>query len=150
MVRPPDAEPVRAARILVATASETSGPPSTPRTHVFTASKAGNDATTAPKPTRLATLIIGNTAAFAPASIVARRVGKRLKLVAINTAIATASAMMTDQTPPTAARDVAPHRSSLRKEASIFGRTPKDMIRLTATTVTWGSAASTNGGSAAA
>src|SRR6202163_1204891 len=150
MVRPPDAEPVRAARILVATASETSGPPSTPRTHVFTASKAGNDATTAPKPTRLATLMIGSTAAFAPASIVARSVGKRLKLVAINTTIATASATMTDQTPPTAASDVAPHCSSLRKGASIFGRTQKDMIRLIETTVTSGSAASRNGGSAAA
>src|SRR3981189_703079 len=150
MVRPPDADPVSAARILVATASETSGPPSMPGTHAFTASKAGNDATTAPKPTRLATLMIGSTAAFAPASIVARRVGKRLKLVAINTTIATARATMTDQTPPTAASDVAPHCSSPRKGASIFGRTQKDMIRLTETTVTSGSAAITNGGGAAA
>src|ERR1700748_2140122 len=150
MVRPPDAEPVSAARILVATASETSGPPSMPRTHAFTASNAGNDATPAPKPTRLATLTIGRTAAVAPASILARRVGRRLKLVAINTTIATASATMTDHTPPTAASDVAPHRSSLRKEASTFGRTAKDMIRLTKTTVTSGSAASTKGGSAGA
>ena len=71
--------------------------------------------------------MIGSTAAFAPASIVARRVGKRLKLVAINTTIATASATITDQTPPTAASDVAPQCSSLRKEASIFGRTQKDI-----------------------
>src|SRR4029077_19021261 len=117
MVRPPDAGPVSAARILVATASETSGPPSMPRTQAFTASNAGNDATTAPKPTRLATLMIGSAAAFAPASIVARRVGRRLKLVAINTTIATASATITDQTPPTAESDAAPQCSALRKEA---------------------------------
>ena len=94
--------------------------------------------------------MIGSTAALAPASIVARRVGNRLKLVAINTTIATASATMTDQTPPTAASDVAPHCASPRKEASILGRTPNDMIRLTNTTVTSGSAARPNGGSAAA
>ena len=37
-------------------------------------------ATTAPKPTRLATLKIGSTEALAPASMVARRVGRRRKL----------------------------------------------------------------------
>src|SRR3954463_15161051 len=103
MVRPPDAEPVSAARMLVATASETSGPLSMPSTHVLTTSKAGNDATTAPNPTRLDTLMIGSTAALAPASMVARRVGRRLKLVAIKITIAAASATITDQTPPTAA-----------------------------------------------
>src|ERR1700719_1054729 len=60
MVRPPDAEPVRAARILVAAKSETSGPPSMPSTHAFAPSKAGSDAT-APKPTRFATLMIRYT-----------------------------------------------------------------------------------------
>ena len=35
MVSPPDAEPVSAGRIFVATASETSGPPSMPRTHAL-------------------------------------------------------------------------------------------------------------------
>src|SRR5215467_10082544 len=150
MVRPPDAEPVSAARMLVARASDTSGPPSMPSTQAFTASKAGSDATTAPKPTRLATLTIGSTAALAPASIVSRNVGRRLKLVATSTAIATASATMTDQTPPTAASVVDPHCGSARKVASILGRTPNDMIRLTNTTVTRGSAANPNGGGTAA
>src|ERR1700752_4821675 len=150
MVRPPEAEPVSAARILVATASDTSGPPSMPSTQAFTASKAGSDATTAPKPTRLATLMIGSTAALAPASIVSRKVGRRLKLVATSTAIATASATMTDQTPPTAASVVEPHCGSARKVASILGRTRNDMIKLTNTTVTSGSAASANDGGAGA
>src|ERR1044071_5623141 len=142
MVRPPDAEPVSAARMLVATASDTSGPPSMPSTQVFTTSKAGSDATTAPKPTRLATLMIGSTAALAPASTFAVNVGKRLKLVATSTAIATASATITDQTPPTADSEVEPHCGSARKAALILGRMRNDMIRLTSTTVTRGSAAS--------
>src|SRR5262245_59237375 len=150
MVRPPDAEPVSAARMLVATASDTSGPPSMLSTQAFTASKAGSEATTAPKPTRLATLMIGSTAALAPASIVSRNVGRRLKLVATSTAIATASATMTDQTPPTAESEVEPHCGSARNSALILGRTANDMIRLTTTTVTRGSAASANGGGVAA
>src|SRR5262245_48828912 len=150
MVRPPDAEPVSAARILVATASDTSGPPSIPSTQPLTASKAGNDATTAPKPTRLATLTIGSTAALAPASMVSRKVGRRLKLVAISTAIAAASATMTDQTPPTADSEVDPHCGSARKSAFILGRIAKDMRRLTNTTVARGSADRANDGGVSA
>ena len=56
MVRPPEAEPVSAARTLVAIASETSGPPWIERSQSRTRAKAGRAATTAPKPTRLATL----------------------------------------------------------------------------------------------
>src|SRR4249920_541309 len=67
MVRPPEAEPVSAERTLVATASDTSGPPSMPSTQPRTRPKAGRAATTAPKPTRLATLKAGRTAALAPA-----------------------------------------------------------------------------------
>ena len=61
MVRPPEAEPVSAARTLVATASDTSGPPSIASTQSRTRAKAGSAATTAPKPTRLATLKAGST-----------------------------------------------------------------------------------------
>jgi hypothetical protein len=61
MVSSSDAEPVRAARISVAAAGETSGPPSMPSTHAFAASKASSDVTTAPKPTEFATLMIRHT-----------------------------------------------------------------------------------------
>src|SRR5271165_7280115 len=114
MVRPPDAEPVREASTLVATASETSGPPPIPRTQSRTTAKAGRAATTEPKPTRLATLRTGRTAALAPASIVARGVGSREKLTAIRTTIAAASATTTAQTPPTAASEVEPQTGSAR------------------------------------
>ena len=60
MVRPPEAEPVSAESTLVATASPTSGPPPTPSTQSRTISNAGCEATTAPNPTRLATLITGS------------------------------------------------------------------------------------------
>lgn len=59
-------------------ASETKGRPLIPSTQLHTISKAGTAATTAPEPTRLATLKIGSTEALAPASVVARRVGRRL------------------------------------------------------------------------
>ena len=75
IVSPPEAEPVRAASTFVDTASETSGPPSIDKTHSRTMAKAGNAATTAPKPTRLATLRTGSTDAFAPAPRLSRSVG---------------------------------------------------------------------------
>src|SRR5215467_9083813 len=108
MVSPPDAEPVRADSTLVATASETSGPPPRPSTQSRTRAKAGRAATTAPKPTRLATLSAGKTAALAPASMLARVLGSRLPLTSSRVTIAAASAAATDQTPPTADSDVAP------------------------------------------
>ena len=80
MVSPPEAEPVSADSTLVATASPTSGPPSMPSTQSRTISKAGNDATTAPKPTRLATLITGSAAALSPASTVSRSAARRPRL----------------------------------------------------------------------
>src|SRR5262249_12312945 len=76
MVRPPEAEPVSAASTLVATASDTSSPPSIDSTQSRTAAKAGSAATTAPKPTRLAMVTAGNTEALAPASMLARNDGK--------------------------------------------------------------------------
>ena len=102
MVRPPDADPVSEASTFVATASETSGPPSMPSTQSRTSANAGSAATTAPKPTRLATLNAGRADALAPASMVARSVGRREKLIARSTAMATASALTTAHTPPTA------------------------------------------------
>ncbi len=48
-------------------ASETKGRPLIPSTQLHTISKAGTAATTAPEPTRLATLKIGSTEALAPA-----------------------------------------------------------------------------------
>src|SRR5271169_3024541 len=100
MVRPPDAEPVMAERMLVATASQMSGPPSIDRTQSRTMANAGTAATTAPKPTRLATLSAGSTDALAPAPMVARNDGNRDQLIAITVTIAAASAVITAHTPP--------------------------------------------------
>ena len=66
--------------MLVATASDTSGPPPIESTQSRTMAKAGMAATTAPKPTRLATLSTGSTDALAPASTVSRSEGNRLRL----------------------------------------------------------------------
>src|SRR6185369_1243902 len=95
MVRPPDAEPVSAASTLVVTASETSGPPSIDSTQSRTASNDGSAATTAPKPTRLATVTAGNTEALAPASMLARNAERWRQLTATRVAIAQASAITT-------------------------------------------------------
>src|SRR5262249_1390782 len=116
MVNPPDAEPVKAARTFVAIASETSGPPAIERTQSRTSAKAGIAATTAPNPTRLATAKIGSTDALAPASMLSRNAGRRLKLMVITVAMAAASATATDQTPATADSDVPPQPSSARNE----------------------------------
>src|SRR5437879_4462613 len=101
MVRPPEADPVSAASTLVAAANDTSGPPSIANTQSRTTAKAGSAATTAPKPTRLATLKAGSTDAFAPASMLARNAGRRLCLTATSVTMAAASAVTTDQTPAT-------------------------------------------------
>ena len=54
---------------------------SMPSTQSRTRSKAGSAATTAPKPTRLATLSTGSTDALAPASTLARTTGRRRQLI---------------------------------------------------------------------
>src|SRR5215472_13731420 len=149
MVNPPEAEPVSAASTLVATASETNGPPSIARTQSRTAAKAGSAAMTAPKPTRLATLTAGSTDAFAPASKLWRNAGSRARLSSTTVAIAAASATTTDHTPATAPIDVPPQRVSARYEESIRGRMTSDIARLTAMTTRSGNAAIRAGGSAA-
>ncbi|MCA1439391.1 hypothetical protein I6F07_03985 [Ensifer sp. IC4062] len=73
--------------------------------HPVTPAKAGIAATTAPKPTRLATATAGRTDASAPASIVARKVGNRRKFNATTVANAAASAVTTAHTPLTAERE---------------------------------------------
>src|SRR3974390_805349 len=146
MVRPPEAEPVSAASTLVATASETSGPPSIASTQSRTAVKAGSAAMTAPNPTRLATLTAGRTDALAPASMVWRRAGRRPRVQKERVAVAAGGAPTTDQTPATAEIEVAPQRSSARYEESSRGSTTSDIKRLTATTTTSGSAAKIGGG----
>src|SRR5262249_9963682 len=150
MVKPPEAEPVKAERTLVATASETSGPPPIDRTQSRTTAKAGNAATTAPKPTRLATLRAGRTEALAPASIVSRNDGRRLQFNAITTAIAVARATTTAHTPPTAESDVAPKRSSARKLVSSAGSTNRLIARLTRMPAMSGRNAIQEGGSSLA
>jgi len=100
--------------MLVATASETSGPPPMDSTQSRTMANAGRAATTAPKPTRLATLSAGSTEALAPASRLVRNEGRRRQLSAMDVAMAAASAVTTAQTPATAASDVAPQRCSAR------------------------------------
>jgi len=117
MVRPPDAEPVSAARMLVATESETNGPLAIPRTHTFTALKAGNDATHCAEADQARHADDRQHRRVGACVHGFPQVGKRLKLVVINTRIAAASATMTDQTPPTAESEVAPHCASFRKEA---------------------------------
>jgi hypothetical protein len=134
MVKPPDAEPVKAARTFVAIASETSGPPAIESTQSRTIANAGSAATTAPNPTRLATAKIGSTAAFAPASMLARRSGRRCQLITMSVALAAASATATDHTPATAASDVPPQRSSARNEKSRRDKMKIDISRLNATT----------------
>src|SRR6266851_2723668 len=148
MVSPPEAEPVRAARILVATASDTSGPPSIPSTQSRTTAKAGSAATTAPNPTRLATLNTGRTAALAPASMLSRNAGKRCQFATTTVTIAASSATITAQTPPTAESDVSPQRGSARNATSSLGRTTKDISRFTAITTISGAAANIMGGGA--
>src|SRR5262245_43276526 len=106
---PPEADPVRAARTLVATASDASGPPPIDSTQSRTAAKAGSAATTAPKPTRLATLKAGSTEALAPASMLSRKAGRRDRLTATTVATAAASGTATETTPPNADQDVVTH-----------------------------------------
>src|SRR5262245_59261930 len=138
---PPEADPVNAASTLVAMASDTSGPPPIESTQLLTTAKPGSAATTAPKPTRLATLKAGRTEAFAPASMLSRKAGRRDQLTIMTVATATASATATDHTPPTADSDVAPHRSSARNDKSSRGKTTNDMRRLTPTTTASGNTA---------
>src|SRR5271167_4887241 len=149
MVNPPEAEPVSAARTFVAAASETRGPPPIPRTQSRTTAKVGIAATTAPKPTRLATLSAGRTEALAPASMVSRKAGRRVRLMSTTTRIAAASAVTTAHTPPTAESDVAPHRLSDRYDRSRRGSTTRDITRLTQTTTKSGRTASPTGGAVA-
>src|ERR1700691_2399861 len=66
--------------------------------------------------------------------------------MAMRTTMATARAVTTAQTPPTAASEVSPHSAFSRKDASMRGRTKSDIRRLTATTTTSGKAASAIGG----
>ena len=147
MVMPPEADPVSADSTLVATASDTSGPPSMESTHSATATKAGNDATTAPKPTRLATLTIGSTEALAPASSVSRNVPSRVRFSTTSTTIAAISAVITDHKPLTPARDTPPHCGKARKLVSIRGRITNDMSRFTITSTASGNIATATLGS---
>src|SRR5262245_19906729 len=104
------------------------------KTQSRTIAKAGKAATTAPKPTRLATLSAGKTDAFAAASMPSRRAKRRDRLTITNVTIAAKSATTTDHTPPIAERDVEPHRGSARNVASSRGRTNIDIKKLTPTT----------------
>ena len=133
--------------MLVATASDTSGPPPMPSTASRTIAKAGSAATTAPNPTRLATLITGSAEALTPASMVARRSGMRRTLRASAVRMAQVSAVMTDQTPVTGgAATRRPIRGLARKLRSSRGRTIRDRTRLTRITTTIGAAAAANDG----
>src|SRR5271167_2823169 len=109
MVNPPAAEPVIPPITLAATAIDTSGPPGTARNPSRTTANAGNAATTAPKPTRLAVLSAGRTEALAPASRVLRNSGRRLRWTTARTSEAAASAVTTDQMPLTAESEVSPN-----------------------------------------
>src|SRR5260370_2045589 len=139
MVRPPEAEPVSADRTLVATASDTRGPHSMPSTQPRTSAKAGRAATTAPKPTRLATLKAGRTAALAPASMLCRRLGRRRPVKSNSATIAAVRAAATDHTPPTAESGGAPRRAAATEPVSSPGSTPTGMKTLARATTPHGS-----------
>src|SRR5262249_3772917 len=93
-----------------------------------------------------ATLRAGRTDALAPASMLCRSEGRRLRLQSMTAAIAAASPTTTDHTPATPEIEVAPQRSSARYERSSRGSKTSDIKRLTATTTMSGSAASKTGG----
>ena len=121
----------------MASASETSGPPPIDSTQSRTIAKAGIAATTAPKPTRLATLITGNTDAVAPASTVSRSAVSRLRLTA-----AASRSPGSARPSPTIRRSptdrCAAQRSSARKLESRRGRMNIDTTRLTTITTSSG------------
>src|SRR5580704_8787335 len=146
IVNPPEAEPVMPPNTLAATAIDTSGPPGIARIPSRTTAKAGKAATTAPKPTRLAVLRTGSAEAFAPASSVLRRYGRRPRRITTRTSEAIASAITTDHTPLTAESDVSPKWGSARKLVSARGNTTKLMMRLTTSTIKIGAADNANDG----
>ena len=73
---PPEAVPVSPASTFMATVSETSGPPGS-KHRVANRRECRQAPTTAPKPTRLATVRIGTTEELAPASRLSRSEGSR-------------------------------------------------------------------------
>src|SRR5262249_49750419 len=118
--------------------TDTSGPPGIENTASRTTVNAGNAATTAPKPTRLAIISMGNAAEFTPASRLSRGDGMRRKFTSSTLRLATASATTTDQTPDTAPSVVPPQRGSARNEASIRGNTTSDIRKFVTITTTSG------------
>ena len=109
MLIPPEADPVTPARMLTATASEIKGlSPPRSKTTSRSIAKAGNAATTAPKPTSDAVLKIGRTEALAPASSDVRKDARRVQFRATSTRMAVQSARMIDHSPSTFGRPTAP------------------------------------------
>src|SRR6516164_11085520 len=102
---------------------------------------AGTAATTAPKPTRLATLSTGSTDALAPESMVSRKPGRRRQLIATTATIAAINAVTTDHMPATAESEVAPNSSLARNDTSRLGRITRVISTLTLTTTRSGNAA---------
>ncbi len=104
-------------------------------------SKAGIAATTAPKPTRLATATAGRTDALAPASIVCAQ-GRQPAEVQRDDG-RDRGRQRRDHSPYAAdrEREMPPHRSSARKPRSSAGRISSDMPRLTRTTTASGNTA---------
>src|SRR5262249_49526312 len=141
IVMPPDADPVREASTLTATARDASGPPPIESTHSRTTVNPGSSATTAPNPTRLATPKAGSTEALAPASMLSRKAGSRDRLKMMTVATAAASATATDHTPPTDDSEAPAQPSYLRNDRSSLGNMMIDMRRLTTTTITSGNMA---------
>ena len=122
IVRPPDADPVSAASTLVATASETSGPPSIdehPVPHQRESGQRRDDRAEADEARDAEHRQDGGVGAGVHARAQRAAAGQ---LIAITTTMAAASAVTTAHTPPTAASEVAPQASSARKEASRRGK----------------------------
>ena len=147
IVRPPEAEPVSAARTLVAAASEMSGPPlidSTTRAPSQTRQRGDH----APKPTRLATLIAGRTSIGAGIHACAQR---RQAPAVDDDERQEGSCERRRHRPhaPIACSDVAPQRSSARNAVSTRGSRTRHR-KLTLMTTTSGSPARSTGGAAVA
>ena len=113
-------------------------------------SNAGSAATTAPKPTRLATLITGSADAFSPASTVSRSDARRPRLKAYSTTIAAPAPRSPTRRRPRWRARSRPSAASARKLVSRRGSTSSDIVRLTSITTISGSNATAMPGSCGA
>ena len=139
MVRPPEAEPVSAARMLVATASETSGPPSMPSTQSRTMREGrqrGDDGAEADQARDAERRQHDGIGAGIHALRATPAGAGQLRAAARRSQRPARPPPTRRRRPPTS--EVPPQRGSARKDVSMRGRTTSDIRRLTAMTTTSG------------